>query len=83
MTTVRYNGSNTTRVDYTYDRLNRITSRKLTNSVEYNTQYGYVQGNTAYGTNATTPLVASITQGSGASVLEGMKQNEKNDSNLC
>ena len=36
----------------------------LTNSVEYNTQYGYVQGNTAYGSNATTPLVASITQGS-------------------
>ena len=70
MTAVRYNGSNTTRVDYTYDKLNRITSRKTTNSVEYNTVYGYVQGDTtAYGTNATTPLVASITQGSGANAF--------------
>ena len=60
-----------------------MASRKTTNGVEYNTVYGYVQGNTAYGRNDTTPLVASITQGSGASVLEGMKQNEKNDSNLC
>ena len=67
---IRYNGSNTTRVDYTYDKLNRITSRKTTNSVEYNTAYGYVQGDTtAYGTNATTPLVASITQGSGTNAF--------------
>ena len=56
-------------VDCTYNRLNRITSRKTTNSVEYNTQYGYVQGASAYGTNATTPLVASITQGSGANAF--------------
>ncbi len=28
-----------------------------------------MQGNTAYGTNATTPLVASITQGSGANAF--------------
>ena len=41
----------------------------MTNSVEYNTQYGYVQGASAYGTNATTPLVASITQGSGANAF--------------
>ena len=41
----------------------------LTNSVEYNTQYGYVQGASAYGTNATTPMVASITQGSGTNAF--------------
>ena len=59
-----------TKVSYVYDKLNRITSRKITNSVEYNTAYGYVQGDTtAYGTNATTPLVASITQGSGANAF--------------
>ena len=70
VTAVRYNGSNTTKVDYTYDKLNRITSRKTTNGVEYNTQYGYVQGDTtSYGNNATTPLVASITQGSGANAF--------------
>lgn len=37
-----------------------ITSRKITNSDEYNTQYGYVQVASAYGTNAANPLVASI-----------------------
>ena len=67
---LRYDGSNNYLVNYTFDKLNRITSRKITNSVEYNTVYGYVQGDTtAYGTNATTPLVASITQGSGANAF--------------
>ena len=37
-----------------------ITSRKITNSDEYNTQYGYIQVASAYGTNAANPLVASI-----------------------
>ena len=67
---LRYDGSNNYLVNYTFDKLNRITSRKLTNSVEYNTVYGYVQGDTtAYGSNATTALVASITQGSGTNAF--------------
>ena len=31
--------------------------------------YGYIQGASAYGSNATTPLVASITQGSGTNAF--------------
>ena len=56
-TEVKYNGSNSTKVNYTYDKLNRMTNRTVTNGATYATQFGYVQGATAYGTNATTPLV--------------------------
>ncbi len=68
-TEVKYNGSNSTKVNYTYDKLNRVTNRTVTNGAAYASQFGYVQGATAYGSNATTPLVQSITQGSGANAL--------------
>ena len=68
-TEVKYNGSTGTKVDYTYDKLNRVTNRTVTNGAAYSTQFGYVQGAAAYGTNAATPLVQSIIQGSGANAL--------------
>ena len=68
-TEVKYNSSNSTKVNYTYDKLNRITQRSVTNGAAYATQFDYVQGAAAYGTNATTSLVQSITQGSGANAL--------------
>ena len=68
-TEVKYNGSNSTKVNYTYDKLNRVTNRTVTNGAAYATQFGYVQGASAYGSNATTPLVSTITQGNGANAL--------------
>ena len=68
-TEVKYNGSDSTKVDYTYDKLNRVTNRTVTNGTNYATQFGYIQGAAAYGSNATTPLVQSITQGSDANAL--------------
>ena len=70
VTKVRYNSSDTSKVDYVYDKLNRITSRTVTNGTSaYATQYAYVPGATAYGENATTPLVSSITQGEGENAM--------------
>ena len=70
VTKVRYNGSDTSKVDYVYDKLNRITSRTVTNGTSaYATQYAYAPGATAYGENATTPLVSSITQGEGENAM--------------
>ena len=70
VTKVRYNGSDTSKVDYVYDKLNRITSRTVTNGTSaYATQYAYAPGATAYGENATTPLVSSITQGEGENTM--------------
>ena len=70
VTKVCYNSSETSKVDYGYDKLNRITSRTVTNGTSaYATQYAYVPGAVAYGENATTPLVSSITQGEGASAM--------------
>ena len=70
VTKVRYNGSDTSKVDYVYDKLNRITSRTVTNGTStYATQFAYVPGATAYGENATTPLVSSITQGEGENAM--------------
>ena len=70
VTKVRYNSSDTSRVDYVYDKLNRITSRTVTNGTSaYATQYAYVPGAVAYGENATTPLVSSITQGDGENAM--------------
>ena len=72
---VRYNGSDTSKVDYVYDKLNRITSRTVTSRTvtngtsTYATQFAYVPGATAYGENATTPLVSSITQGEGENAM--------------
>ena len=64
VTKVRYNSSDTSKVDYVYDKLNRITSRTVTNGTSaYATQYAYASGAAAYGENATTFLVSSITQG--------------------
>ena len=70
VTKVRYNGSDTSKVDYVYDKLNRITSRTVTNGTStYVTQYAYAPGATACGENATTPLVSSITQGEGENAM--------------
>ena len=70
VTKVRYNSSETSKVDYAYDKLNRITSRTVTNGASsYATQFAYVPGATAYGENATTPLVSSITQGEGENAM--------------
>ena len=70
VTKVRYNSSDTSKVDYVYDKLNRITSRTVTNGASsYATQYTYASGATAYGENATTPLVSSITQGEGENAM--------------
>ena len=70
VTKVRYNSSDTSKVDYVYDKLNRIASRTVTNGTSaYATQYAYVPGATAYGENATTPLVSSITQGEGENAM--------------
>ena len=56
-------------MSYTYDKLNRITSRTVTNGTTYSTAYTYVPGSSTYGANATTPLVATITQGSGVNAM--------------
>ena len=70
VTKVRYNSSDTSKVDYVYDKLNRITSRTVTNGTSsYATQFAYAPGATAYGENATTPLVSSITQGEGENAM--------------
>ena len=70
VTKVRYNSSDTSKVDYVYDKLNRITSRTVTNGTSsYATQYAYAPGATSYGENATTPLVSSITQGEGENAM--------------
>ena len=70
VTKVRYNSSETSKVDYGYDKLNRITSRTVTNGASaYATQYAYAPGATTYGENATTPLVSSITQGEGENAM--------------
>ena len=61
--------SNSSKVNYTYDKLNRITSRTVTNGSTYSTAYTYVPGSSTYGANATTPLVGTITQGSGANAM--------------
>ena len=64
VTKVRYNSSDTSKVDYVYDKLNRIASRTVTNGTSaYATRYTYASGAAAYGENATTLLVSSITQG--------------------
>jgi len=70
VTKVRYNSSDTSKVDYIYDKLNRITSRTVTNGTSaYATQYAYAPGAVVYGENATTPLVSSITQGEGENAM--------------
>ena len=69
VTEVKYNGSDSSKVSYTYDKLNRITNRTVTNGTTYSTAYTYVPGSSTYGANATTPLVATITQGSGADAM--------------
>ena len=56
-------------MSYAYDKLNRITNRTDTNGSTYSTAYTYVPGSSTYGANATTPLVATITQGSGANAI--------------
>ena len=56
-------------MSYAYDKLNRITNRTVTNGTTYSTAYTYVPGSSTYGANATTPLVATITQGSGANAM--------------
>ena len=58
------------KVEYAYDSLGRIASRKVTSGGNaYETVYTFVKGAEEYGANATTPLVASIRQGEGASAM--------------
>ena len=58
------------KVEYTYDTLGRVSSRKVTGGeTAYETAYTFVKGADAYGGNATTPLVASIRQGEGDSAM--------------
>ena len=59
VTELAYDGSNGT-VSYTYDRLGRITQKKVTlNGHDLITAYTYAAG---AGTNATTSLIHTITQ---------------------
>ena len=74
VTEVKYNGSDSSKLSYTYDKLNRITSRTVTNGSTYSTAYTYVPGSSTYGVNATTPLVATITQGSGTCEMHKIYQ---------
>ena len=69
-TAIQYDDANH-KVEYTYDALNRITARKVTNGTNaYETKYGYVAGNTTkYGAGATTPLISTITQGTGDNAM--------------
>ena len=70
VTEVKYDDSDTHKVNLTYDLLNRITNKTVTNGVPYSTNYTYVAGNTAgYGANATTSLIETITQGSGENAM--------------
>ncbi len=58
------------KVEYAYDSLGRIASRKVSNGGNaYETVYTFVKGAAEYGANATTPLVASIRQGEGANAM--------------
>ena len=62
-TQIRY-GSDEQKVEYTYDGLGRIASRKVTNGASaYETEYEFVAGDAEkYGAGATTPLVKKIVQ---------------------
>ena len=58
------------KVEYAYDSLGRVASRKVTSGGNaYETVYTFVKGAAEYGANATTPLVASIRQGEGANAM--------------
>ena len=58
-TQLLYDG--TPKVEYTYDALGRIQTRKATNSNVHKVDYVYVAGDTTlYGTGATTPLISQI-----------------------
>ena len=55
-------GADTRKIEYTYDELGRIDSKTTRNgNLTRGTSYNYVAGNPAL-TNATTPLVSSISQ---------------------
>ena len=62
-TQIRY-GSDEQKVEYAYDGLGRIASRKVTNGASaYETEYEFVAGDAEkYGAGATTPLVKKIVQ---------------------
>lgn len=58
------------RADYTYDEMDYNTSyNEANNTSSYTTQFAYASGASAYGANATTPLVSSITQGEGENAM--------------
>ena len=67
------------KVDYTYDALGRVTKREVTNgSKAYASNYAYETGSTSlYGTGATTPLVKTITQGSGNTLNFSYEYDER------
>ena len=58
------------KVEYSYDSLGRIATRKVTNGTSaYETAYTFVEGASEYGENATTPLIASMEQGEGENAM--------------
>ena len=66
LTQIKFDDSENTKVINTYDLLNRLTEKTVTNGVPYTTAYEYLPGDTeSYGSNATTSLVLTITQGEG------------------
>lgn len=63
-------GGDASRADYTYDEMDYNTSYTEANDTSsYTTQFAYASGASAYGANATTPLVSSITQGEGENAM--------------
>ncbi len=58
---VKLNGA--TQLSYDYDQLARISSRTIGTTIAYNTTYTYLDGS---GSNSTTTLLASMTNGSNA-----------------
>ena len=70
VTQMDYDDTDRSKVEYTYDTLGRVSSRKVTGGeTAYETAYTFVKGADTYGGNATTPLVASIRQGEGGSAM--------------
>ena len=71
LTQVKFDDSENTKVVNTYDLLNRLTAKTVTNGVPYTTEFDYLPGDTAsYGSAATTALVREITQGDEGSPMD-------------
>ena len=71
LTQVKFDDSENTKVVNTYDLLNRLTAKTVTNGVPYMTEFDYLPGDTvSYGSAATTALVREITQGDEGSPMD-------------